>query len=154
MVVTLFHNQSPNNAVVKTLDHLQTIPATHLQDMDLENPEIILSSGKVDMGLTNYMYIDVFDRFYFINSYKIMSAGRIAITGNIDVLYTYRNALLTSNVNVIRNEFVNITQTPDSYLPLKGTRHIRVLRFPLSLQNADFNSTTRCFILTVAGGGN
>lgn len=153
MNVTLFHNESENNKIQKVLIRIDSYPATHLEDMEMENPTVILSSSHVDMGLCNYMYIDVFDRYYFINKYTIMSGGRIAITGSIDVLFTYRVALLTSNVNVIRNEHVNITQTPDNYLPITSDRKIRVLRFPRALANADFNSDTKCFILTVAGGG-
>ena len=153
MNVTLFHNSSPNNQVSKTLTLLRTLGATHLQPMSLEAPELILSSSNVDMGSCNYMYIDVFDRYYFVDSYVILSAGRIQIRGKIDVLHTYRNALLASAVHAIRWENAGINNVPDSLLPLAPERQLRVLRFPEELQNSNFNANTRCFILTVAGGG-
>lgn len=153
MTVTLYKNKSANNVIGKVLETLTAVSATHLKPMSVENPEIILASNHISTTGANYLYIDVFDRYYFITDYTVLSGGRISVSCFIDVLYTYRNQLLGSRVNVIRNQFAHINETPDNLLPIKPERHIRVLRFPEQLNNASFGAGTRCFILTVAGGG-
>lgn len=153
MTVTLYVNKSPNNAINKVLESVGTLTATHLKPMSVENPEIILSSSNISTTGANYLYIDVFDRYYFIVDYVVLSAGRIAVTCAIDVLYTYRTQLSAQRVNVIRQQFAHINETPDNILPLSSRRKLRVMRFPEQLNNASFGAGTRCFILTVAGGG-
>lgn len=123
--------------------------------VSLVSPEIIVNTYTMNMGgNTNYMYIDTFDRFYFINDYTLLDGGRILVRGSIDVLYTYRNNIMSSVANVVRQENAGINTITDKCLPLSAIRGLKVYRFPEQLNNANFTETTPCFILTVAGGGN
>ena len=156
MFVTFYYNSSPNNAVNKSLTITQNqFPCTMKSPVSLVSPEIIVNTSTMNMGgNTNYMYIDTFDRYYFINDYMILDGGRILVRGSIDVLYTYRNNILSSVANVVRQENAGINTITDKCLPLSTTRGLKVYRFPEQLNNANFSETTPCFILTVAGGGN
>lgn len=154
MRVTFYTNHSPNNAINKSLSGGTWFDCFHTQPVKVESPEIIVSTQLVDLGSTNYMYIDSFDRYYFIDGYTVLDGGRIAVRGTVDVLYTYRSNITGSIANVIRQQNAHINETPDNLLPLAVEREIQVYRFEEQLNNANFNSTTKCFILTVAGGGN
>lgn len=153
MYVTFYTNGSPNNSVNKTLAYINSFDCTHTRPVKVESPEIIVHTSLVNLGSTNYMYIDDFDRYYFIDGYTILDGGRIAIRGTVDVLYTYRYNILATAGNVVRNEHAHINKTNDVALPVEPDRMIKVYRFEGELENANFGSDTPCFILTVAGGG-
>lgn len=154
MTVTLYYNSSPNNAINKSITQTSEILCTHKAPVSLINPEIIVNTASFNMSSnSNYMYIDTFDRYYFINDFTLLDGGRILIRGTIDVLYTYRNNILASYVNVVRQENAHINETPDNLLPFAPDKLISAYRFEVQLDNADFNATTKCFMLTVAGGG-
>lgn len=73
----------------------------------------------------NYCYIDTFGRWYFC-TVSTDTAQRMAINASVDVLYTYKSAILSSGATVIRRENYNgstgCTYVPDKKLPLDPCR--------------------------------
>lgn len=55
----------------------------------------------------NYMYIDDFNRWYFINDIVNKSNNRWEIIGEVDVLYTYRYDILKTNAIIDKSENVD-----------------------------------------------
>ena len=102
----------------------------------------------------NANYVSCFDRYYFVTEQTVETANTILIHCRLDVLYTYRNALLSSTFLVTRNENIGSTYIPDTMLPLKGNKEMKVIEFTggaFNLATATANSYN--FVLNVAGGG-
>jgi hypothetical protein len=98
-------------------------------------------------------YIPFFDRFYHIISADVESAETIILQCEFDI-FTYSTALLSSEFLVTRNENIGSTYIPDTMLPLKGNKEMKVIEFiggDFNLDSATVNSYN--FVLNVAGGG-
>lgn len=64
-------------------------------DVNLLEPTFILKTNPV-IFKSNYMYCDFTGRYYYIRDFEALTGGRIAITGTVDVLHTFRNEILNS----------------------------------------------------------
>lgn len=99
------------------------------------------------------VYIPFFDRYYHIISADVESAETIILQCEFDI-FTYSVALLSSEFLVTRNENIGSTYIPDTMLPLKGNKEMKVIEFTggdFNLDTATVNSYN--FVLNVAGGG-
>ena len=67
----------------------------------------------------NYFSIGAFDRFYFVEDIVVLSQGLIQVTGRVDVLHTYRNAIKALTTFVERNEFTYNALLNDNERPFK-----------------------------------
>ena len=65
-------------------------------DVNLLEPTFILKTNPV-IFKSNYMYCDFTGRYYYIRDFEALTGGRIAITGTVDVLHTFRNEILNSD---------------------------------------------------------
>lgn len=100
MVIELYRNTSPNNALHKVLN-LVTIQDCALKDMssfitlsiDLKYNQII------DF---NYVYIPEFQRYYFINDIETLRNNVYRINLQIDVLTSYKDTILNSNLHITK----------------------------------------------------
>ena len=146
-----------------TADDPRTISKTLTNQIDytcqlLDSAEMVTPTLRIrctsETFNANYCYISFFDRYYFITGQTVESANTILIHCKLDVLYTYRNALLSSTFLVTRNENIGSTYIPDTMLPLKGSKEMKVIEFTggdFNLDTATANSYN--FVLNVAGGG-
>lgn len=146
-----------------TADDPRTISKTLINQIDytcqlLDSAEMVTPTLRVrctsETFNANYCYISFFDRYYFVTGQTVETANTILIHCRLDVLYTYRNALLSSTFLVTRNENIGSTYIPDTMLPLKGSKEMKVIEFTggdFNLDTASANSYN--FVLNVAGGG-
>ena len=156
MVVTLYKNNSANEVINKQLTVISAFQAKPTRPCDILQPTLILS-GDVNINAinANYFYVDLFARYYYIDSYTIDSANRIVITGSVDVLKTYAQQILASTQHIIRQQEIGVNFVEDTALPLESERDVKVFKFPQNraIENSGFTADTKCFLLTVAGGG-
>ena len=69
---------------------------------DILNPVLKVQSGKVNC---NYVKINTFGgRYYFVESAESYSGTHCILRCHVDVLYTYKSAILGLNCLVLRNE--------------------------------------------------
>lgn len=79
---------------------------------NLMQPTFILKTNPVVYN-ANYLFCSFTNRYYYIRDVTALTGGRIAITCDIDVLYTYRNEILNSSGWVVRSG--TTTDTSDDY---------------------------------------
>lgn len=156
MVVTLYKNNSANEVINKQLTVISAFNAKHTRPVDILHPTLILS-GDVNINAinANYFYVDLFARYYYIDGYTIDRANRIVITGTVDVLKTYAQQILASTQHIVRQQEIGVNFVEDTALPLESERDVKVFKFPQNraIENSSFTVDTKCFLLTVAGGG-
>lgn len=89
---------------------------------DILNPVLKVQSGKVNC---NYVKINSFGgRYYFVESAESYAGTHCILRCHVDVLYTYKDAILGLTCLVLRNEDINKWKRDetDSVIPVSNRR--------------------------------
>ena len=90
----------------------------------ISNPVIELASSTVkykdrlQLDSVNYAFIELFQRYYFIDNIIFEHDGLLQMHMSVDVLNTYRSDILSSQQEVIRSESINTPQYVDNERPI------------------------------------
>lgn len=145
MNVTLYKNTSDNNKMNKSITaDGSAISCTIKDTSNMIDPEIILAGSYFDPD-DNYMYIDDFNRYYFITDVTV-EHQRIVLHGHVDVLYTYASAIEDLYVIADRSSsYYNLYQK-DNEIPFEARSRVTMSPF-----SGKFNGEG--IILTCTGNG-
>lgn len=89
---------------------------------DILNPVLKVQSGKVNC---NYVKINTFGgRYYFVESAESYAGTHCILRCHVDVLYTYKSAILGLTCLVLRNEDINKWKRDetDTVIPVSNRR--------------------------------
>ena len=95
MKLILYKTTDPRNKLNKTLTAGKEIGINLKNDEPKENPRIKLSNSNLTDDY-NYAYIEVFDRYYFINSITKLNFSLSELEFETDLLSTYKDIVLAS----------------------------------------------------------
>lgn len=95
MKLILYKTTDPRNKLNKTLTAGKEILINLKRDEPKENPRIKLSNSNLTDNY-NYAYIEVFDRYYFINSITKLNYSLSELEFETDLLSTYKDVVLAS----------------------------------------------------------
>ena len=104
MVISLFQYKGTPRAINKKarFTGFKTENNVELKEpSSITDPRLILVYNKSYLSC-NYLYIQDFHRYYFINNINVLPGGRLEITAHVDVLYTYSPQILNSGAFVER----------------------------------------------------
>lgn len=154
MVANIFKTKSAPNVVNKTLTEVVTFDEVIFkEDTSLLNPTIIIngvsnaSSYTIeDIGTSNYFSIPKVNRYYFITDITMMSGGRVAITGKVDVLMSFKTDILSSTQLIVRQEKKTNNYLIDTDIPLSSKKQVIEHEFGDSIVDSGY------YILAVNGG--
>ena len=105
MNVTLYKTKDANNKLIKTLELLATAQAQPYDNISIVNPVLLLSDLSIaTLAEANYLYIEDFGRYYFIDSVELLNNGLYMITASIDVLMSYYEQLKEVRVILSRQQ--------------------------------------------------
>lgn len=93
MTITFYKTVSNENQIQKVLTDSKTYTGTFKTDLDILNPEIIISDISYSILDFNYCFIQELNRYYFVKNITILSNNRFLIDCKIDVLKTYSTEL-------------------------------------------------------------
>ena len=103
-VFILYKNTAEHNRVDKTqyLTEVGTIDGTFRSEASITNFAITIEYTKfIDF---NYIYVPVFNRYYYVTDITVVRAGLYEISLSVDVLMSYKDALLNLKAFISRNE--------------------------------------------------
>ena len=154
MVAKIYKTKSAPNVVNKTLSEVVTFEEVIFkEDTSLLNPTIIIngvsnaSSYTIeDIGTSNYFSIPKVNRYYFITDITMMSGGRVAITGKVDVLMSFKSDILGSKQLIVRQEKKTNNYLIDTDIPLSSKKQVIEHEFGDSIADSGY------YILAVNGG--
>lgn len=154
MVAKIYKTKSAPNVVNKTLSEVVTFEEVIFkEDTSLLNPTIIIngvsnaSSYTIeDIGTSNYFSIPKVNRYYFITDITMMSGGRVAITGKVDVLMSFKADILGSTQLIVRQEKKTNNYLIDTDIPLSSKKQVIEHEFGDSIADSGY------YILAVNGG--
>ena len=95
MKLILYKTTDPRNKLNKTLTAGKEILINLKRDEPKETPRIKLSNSNLTDNY-NYAYIEVFDRYYFINSITKLNYSLSELELETDLLSTYKDTVLAS----------------------------------------------------------
>lgn len=154
MVAKIFKTKSAPNVVNKVLTEVVVFDEVIFkEETSLLNPTIIIngvsnsSSYNIeDIGTSNYFSIPKVNRYYFITDITMMSGGRVAITGKVDVLMTFKTDIIGSTQLIVRQEKKTNNFLIDTDIPLSSKKQVIEHEFGESIVDSGY------YILAVNGG--
>lgn len=154
MTIYLYNTESPPRKVYKQLDNEYQIDNVVFKDTeDVVNPVLLLHyTQNIDRTRYNYAYIPSLHRYYFINSFQVLTGQVVAISLQCDVLMTYKPFIDNSDLNIVKIGTGGSTMIPDSGLPLYPYKDLKIIKFPTTPFFNNLTHQTSCFVLIVAGG--
>lgn len=102
---------------------------------DVLRPQLKLLTNKFEF---NYITIPDFEnRHYFVKDKITLPSGHIVLDCEVDALYSWASYITELNVNVIRNEVIEIGELVDETLPMKAKHRIVSEEFGDNLSGSD-----------------
>lgn len=154
MVAKIFKTKSAPNVLNKVLTEVVAFDEVIFkEETSLLNPTIIIngvsnsSSYNIeDIGTSNYFSIPKVNRYYFITDITMMSGGRVAITGKVDVLMSFKTDIIGSTQLIVRQEKKTNNFLIDTDIPLSSKKQVIEHEFGDSIVDSGY------YILAVNGG--
>lgn len=145
MIITAYNNHSDSREINKVLTDEMTISNCILKDdTEIVNPTLIFAGGSKLPDTVNYIYIPVFNRYYFVTN-KTTENQRILVNLHTDVLESRKTAILNNYAILDRSANHFNAYQVDGDIPMLNYSEITKTRFPIGF-------SSESLILTVAGG--
>lgn len=147
MFVTFYRNYSDRLVLNKRLSMVGTpIQCSIKEPCTLIKPVITITKSSLkDWNRVNYAYIDDFDRYYFMGTPQMDTAGRLTIELDIDPIMSNKAAILGVKCVVMRSETVYNKMIKDDKAPVRASRAIKYVEVGSFPNNP-------CYVLTADGG--
>ena len=145
MDIQLYHNNSENNVINKSLTGIST-PSVVLKKPTSEiTPSVILHTFE-NMEYCNYAYIHEFKRYYFIDDIKPLTGSEVQLDMRVDVLESFKNSILSLNAIVEKQEVNGNKYFNDGSFNVLSTEFLQSYNFPSGFDDSGE------FILITCGG--
>lgn len=146
MTITLYRNNSEPNRLDKSLSTIIRTVGDLRGESSVLSPSILIQ-GNAEIASCNYMHIDEFGRYYFVDDIVSVRNGIWMISGHVDVLYTYRAGIRSQNAIIARQQYdYNLYLNDDKFL-VNSNRMSIFKAFP---NRASTGGSS--MVLTLAGG--
>ena len=98
MIAKTYNTNDSTNTINKTLDFISDIDIKFKEEVNIFNPVVMLKYG--DLINFNYVYIDKFKRYYFIEDIEVFPNKIYKLSLKCDVLMSFRDDILNSYGNI------------------------------------------------------
>lgn len=142
--ITLYNYTTSPNTVGKAATRVEASTGTFRDSVSITNPVFTLERSS-PVGF-NYVYIEAFDRFYYVTGVSADLHGMITVSCTVDPLETNANAIqqMTAIIRRQENQY-NLYLDDGIFKAYQNTKH-KLLAFPNSF-------TDYSYILALAGNG-
>ena len=146
MTVTLYRNNSPPQYFTKNIVSLWSGSGVLREPCDILHPSLLIEADlSTILNRANYMFIDDFSRFYFLNPIIVGTHGLYGVSGTVDALMSWREEALANTAIIARQENLYNLFLDDGVFKAYSNPIVQRLEF-----SGGFNTSE--FILAVAGG--
>lgn len=144
MTIVLSQNVSENNRLTKTLLNSKDVDGRLRDECDVEYPKILFEIS--DLINFNYAYIPLYNRYYFVNNWRVVRNGLMTADFTVDVLMSFKEQISQLNIILEATEKYGTNYMPSEVFNTLVKDTTSVLNF----QNGLLNNGE--FILITAGG--
>ena len=117
------------------------------------NPRLILEYNS-SYTACNYLKIDAWNRYYFIDGIDLVPGGKAIIRAHCDVLYTYSSSIKNLEANIVRQENQYKSYLPDNNFVFQNKFDKITKLFSIQPFNAALSASTDSYVLAIAGNEN
>lgn len=158
MNITLYSCTCSNETIDKTsyLTSIDTLSGEFRGEINILRPVIRITPTTAAtqtkiLTQCNYVYIAALGRYYFVTDITGVAKNIIEISLHVDVLFSWKTAILSQSVIVSRNEKEYALYLDDSVLKVYNNPNITVYHFKDTdgITNMEFSDSE--FILALAG---
>lgn len=149
MNLTLYDTKSNPLELNKNLTLIESVGGRiTAPQCDVLNPIFEIDTRNADF---NYLYCDdnKFKRYYFIDKIEVLRGGKMALHCKVDVLMTYRNDILNSEVIAQRSSTSYNKYVPDNYDFVTAKKRYSFSRLPFTFNTTETSGNH--YILTIGG---
>lgn len=144
MRITFYTNNSEKNALTKSLTQIVRLDGTLKDGTSIIDPSILCYNIDRFIADINYFYIDETGRYYFLNGVEVVRTGLWQISGHVDVLSTYKAAILQNRAIIQRSESNYNLKLNDGLFKTQQNPRITTIPFGTGF-------TTSNYVLALAG---
>lgn len=150
MTVNLCNTPDEQNVIGKARTVIDTASCTIKGNISYENPILLLSYDGAVADDINYMEIPELNRCYFITDIINLTGGRYEIHGKVDVLESFKDAVLAlaAIVDKVNDQNTGNLFLDDGSFIVENKEFNTVLNFP-----DGFNDEGEYILITAGGGG-
>lgn len=122
------------------------------KDCNIKKPTFLMSVGSIPPG-KNYCYVPLWHVYYFLDEPVIMDGERATVTGTLDYLTTYADAIKSLHAYLIRtaDDDNKNKYLPDNKRPAQVNEICQTLKFNATPFRANYAQDI-VYLLTVIGG--
>lgn len=145
-----------NPTIAFELPNLESSALIDEDNEDVVSPDDDLIMESDEFYRFNYVYINEFKRYYFVQDINIVRSHYFVVSLSVDVLMSFRDNILDLSGMIERNEYTFDPLLDDSLLPLNLEPEItEVIEGNLGRANTtfstDFSKMTRNLVFAVVG---
>lgn len=144
MNIILYNNVSEKNKIDKTITSVATLTGSIKEPSSIINPVIMIEYN--DPTAFNYVYIEEFNRYYFVNDVIVVRNNLLKLSLTVDVLESFKTSILAQNVIISKNADLFDNYLPDENLMTLVKTKTDIVNFSGGLLDSGE------FILITAGG--
>ena len=148
MIIKFYSNSSPKEKLNKAIGDVKfELDGRLLENTSVIDPSIeIKDNGSIFNGkIANYMYIEKFNRYYYINNYTVDARNIIRIDAHVDVLMSFKNYIKKCE------GIVKTSENGNYFIDDKSLISSNRIKTQTSLYPKEFDMVNPKFILMVAG---
>lgn len=147
LTASLMVNSSPVEKIGKTLSAGLNFDVVLKEGTSILRPVLYLSStSQAPLTGYNYMYISDFARYYFIDDVKSVRNNMWEVSAHVDVLETYKTAILNNSAVVKRQQSQYNLYLDDPDFHAYNYERIQTIKFPTNAFSKALN-----YVLVVNG---
>lgn len=122
MVVNFYSTSSDEKKVDKSLNSLGSCDCQLQEPCEVLRPVVIVDRSEIsNFAICNYMYIPNLGRYYYAKL-RMLPGGMLEVTGNVDVLMSWRGDIRKISCVISRQQYVNSKYYIDTELPVRVER--------------------------------
>lgn len=147
MTINLYSCTAENEVVDKT-SYISGSVSTNCEmvNTDVLNPVLKLSSNYLDK---NYVLIPEFEnRYYYVSSIEMLRGGHMLMNCHVDVLMTYKDVILQTECNIVRQENAPNNKLVDNYCTVNVNKK-NVITNIGKVFGDNVPETSRCYMIGV-----
>lgn len=142
--IVLMRNNSEKIRADKDLTTLLTVSGVLKEETSLIDPSIKIECDFTTAASCNYLYIQSFGRYYFVNNTVTLRNGLVEFSCHVDVL--------TSNITAIRANKGIVKRQENKWNLYINDGAFRVYQNPIiTTKNFPSGFTNKQFVLAIAG---
>lgn len=147
MTVTLYNNSSDPRVLRKSISKIGSDLTVQITDnCSVENPVFRLAIND-DKISANYLYVGKWKKYYYITSRDILNGKEVILNCHIDVLMSFKDSILNTNVICERSSSSVNKYIPDTACADRGT----IQQIFRKCSTTPFSRETKCYVLHIAG---